>query len=140
MTNNLEAIENAYNDVVSAYEQFDELNREYIALMSGAHGYHIVSDDVQQVKAVTGAIGYVHNATFYNERGALTAGLIEKITAVKPDELKEAEQVLKDATIAYNTVCTEMILPYQFRQQKPDHLQVYREIQALPKTLKSSHR
>ena len=115
---NIIHIEEAYNDVVSAYEQFDELNRDYIALMSGAHGYRIVSDDVQQVKAVTGAIGYVHNATFYNERGALTAGLIEKITAVKPDELKEAEKVLQGATIAYNNVCSEMIAKFQFKATK----------------------
>ena len=115
---NIDHIQNAYNDVVSAHEQYADLNTSYIAMMSGAHGYRIVSDDVQQVKAVTGAIGYVHNATFYNERGALTAGLIEKITAEKPAVLVRAEKRLEGATIAYNEVCSVNILTYQFKATK----------------------
>ena len=112
-------IEGAYTAVVDAHKEYEVLNNEYRALMNSSHGYQIVDESATTlVKTTTGAPGYLCDGTFYNERGALTAGLIEKITAVKPDELKEAEKVLQGATIAYNTLCSEMILPYQFKATK----------------------
>ena len=81
---NIDNIRNALNAVQEAHSEYNELNTTYIRTMQSAHGYRLVKDDVQQVKSITGAVGYVHNATFYNERGALTAGLIEKIAPLNP--------------------------------------------------------
>ena len=111
-------IERAYNNVVKAHEKYEVLNNDYREQMNTSHGYSIVDESTTLIKTTTGAPGYINSGVFYNERGALTEGLIEKITAVKPVELTESEEVLKRATIAYNTVCSELILPFQFKATK----------------------
>ena len=119
ITEQLSAYEYALGQVISEHESFKVLNDEYRKMMDTAAGYHIVDESVTSlVKTVTGSIGYVNAGVWYSERGALTAGLIEKITAEKPAVLVYAEKRLQGATIAYNEVCSVNILTYQFKATK----------------------